>query len=102
MHYQNGGVEIDSKCHSDVANLLVAGEAAGGIHGTNRLMGNSLLDVVVFGREAGIEAGKLYKDIQMPGKLNMNHVDTFCKEREAAKIEGDAVSPKLLPSYARK
>ena len=65
-------------------------------------MGNSLLDVVVFGREAGIEAGKLYKDIQMPGKLNMNHVDAFCKEREAAKIAGEAVSPKLLPSYARK
>ena len=52
--------------------------------------------------EAGIEAGKLYKDIQMPGKLNMNHVDAFCKEREAAKIDGEAVSPKLLPSYARK
>ena len=102
LHYQNGGVEIDSTCHSGVANLLVAGEAAGGIHGTNRLMGNSLLDVVVFGREAGIEAGKLYKDIQTPGKLNMNHVDAFCKERESAKIEGTEVSPKLLPSYARK
>ena len=81
---------------------MVAGEAAGGIHGTNRLMGNSLLDVVVFGREAGIEAGKLYKDIKVPGKLNMNHVDAFCKERDSAKIEGEAVSPKLLPSYARK
>ncbi len=102
LHYQNGGVEIDSTCHSGVANLLVAGEAAGGIHGTNRLMGNSLLDVVVFGREAGIEAGKLYKDIKVPGKLNMNHVDAFCKERDSAKIEGEAVSPKLLPSYARK
>ena len=37
----------------EIPNLLVAGEAAGGIHGTNRLMGNSLLDVIVFGRNAG-------------------------------------------------
>lgn len=102
LHYQNGGVEIDSKCHSTIPNLLVAGEAAGGIHGTNRLMGNSLLDVVVFGREAGIEAGKLYKNISMPKSLNMAHVEAFINERKSAKIEGNAVSPKLLPSYATK
>ena len=48
LHYQNGGVKINKDCQTSVPNLLVAGEAAGGIHGTNRLMGNSLLDVVVF------------------------------------------------------
>ncbi len=40
----------------DVENLFVAGEAVGGIHGRNRLMGNSLLDVIVFGRNAGQQA----------------------------------------------
>ena len=65
LHYQNGGVEIDATCHTNVKNLLVAGEASGGVHGTNRLMGNSLLDVVVFGREAGIEAGKMFKNISL-------------------------------------
>ena len=99
LHYQNGGVEIDKTCHTNVGNLLVAGEASGGVHGTNRLMGNSLLDVVVFGREAGIEAGKIFKDIKMPSKLSLQHVKDFEKERAAAGIKGDAVSPKLLPTY---
>ena len=99
LHYQNGGVEINKTCHTNVGNLLVAGEASGGVHGTNRLMGNSLLDVVVFGREAGIEAGKIFKDIKMPAKLSLQHVKDFEKERAAAKIAGDAVSPKLLPVY---
>ena len=99
LHYQNGGVEIDKTCHTNVANLLVAGEASGGVHGTNRLMGNSLLDVVVFGREAGIEAGKMFKNIALSDKLNLDHVKAFEKEREAAGIKGDAVSPKILPSY---
>ena len=99
LHYQNGGVEIDKTCHTNVANLLVAGEASGGVHGTNRLMGNSLLDVVVFGREAGIEAGKMFKNISLSDKLNLDHVKAFEKEREAAGIKGDAISPKILPSY---
>ena len=101
LHYQNGGVEIDKTCHTNVKNLLVAGEASGGVHGTNRLMGNSLLDVVVFGREAGIEAGKMFKDIALTdtAKLSLQHVKDFEKERDAAGIKGDAVSPKLLPRY---
>ena len=99
LHYQNGGVEIDKTCHTNVANLLVAGEASGGVHGTNRLMGNSLLDVVVFGREAGIEAGKMFKNISLSDKMNLDHVKAFEKEREAAGIKGDAISPKILPRY---
>ena len=99
LHYQNGGVEINKTCHTNVANLLVAGEASGGVHGTNRLMGNSLLDVVVFGREAGIEAGKMFKDIKLSDKLSLQHVKDFEKEREAAGIKSDAVSPKILPRY---
>ena len=99
LHYQNGGVEIDKTCHTSVKNLLVAGEASGGVHGTNRLMGNSLLDVVVFGREAGIEAGKMFKSISAPDGLNLQHVKDFEKERDAAGIKKDLVSPKLLPRY---
>ena len=57
LHYQNGGLEIDGDGFTkEIPNLLVAGEAAGGIHGRNRLMGNSLLDVIVFGRNAGKKA----------------------------------------------
>ena len=45
-----------------VENLFVAGEAVGGIHGRNRLMGNSLLDMIVFGRNAGQQAGAKFKE----------------------------------------
>ncbi len=101
LHYQNGGVEIDKTCHTNIPNLLVAGEASGGVHGTNRLMGNSLLDVVVFGREAGIEAGKMFKNIKLAenSKMNLEHVKAFEKERSDAGIKTDVVSPKLLPRY---
>lgn len=101
LHYQNGGVEIDKTCHSSIPNLLVAGEASGGVHGTNRLMGNSLLDVVVFGREAGIEAGKMFKNITLAdtAKLNLKHVKDFEAERDKAGIKDDVVSPKILPTY---
>src|SRR5229473_3366602 len=46
LHYQNGGVQIDVNSESGVRNLFVAGEASGGLHGRNRLMGNSLLDLM--------------------------------------------------------
>ena len=49
-------------------------------------MGNSLLDVVVFGREAGIDAGKMFSKIALAdtSKMNLDHVKAFEKEREAA------------------
>jgi len=50
LHYQNGGIRIDSDCRTERTGLWAAGEVTGGIHGTNRLMGNSLLDIIVFGR----------------------------------------------------
>ena len=50
QHYQNGGVFIDEHGRTNVPNLYVAGELAGGVHGRNRLMGNSLLGILVFGR----------------------------------------------------
>ncbi len=53
LHYQNGGIEIDEKCKTNIPGLYVAGEATGGVHGRNRLMGNSVLDYNVFGRRAG-------------------------------------------------
>ena len=53
LHYQNGGLAISADNMTNVENLFVAGEAVGGIHGRNRLMGNSLLDIIVFGRSAG-------------------------------------------------
>ena len=56
LHYQNGGLKITADGQTDIENLYAAGEVVGGIHGRNRLMGNSLLDIIVFGRNAGRHA----------------------------------------------
>ena len=101
LHYQNGGLKITTDGQSDVENLFVAGEAVGGIHGRNRLMGNSLLDVVVFGRNAGQHAAAKAKSVTV-GKLNLDHVKAYAAEMQAAGITSDIVSPMLLPDYARK
>ena len=102
LHYQNGGLEISvDGMTANVENLFVAGEAVGGIHGRNRLMGNSLLDVIVFGRNAGINAAKKAESTKV-GKLTLEHIAKFDKEREQAGIKTDMVSPKLLPDYRRK
>lgn len=102
LHYQNGGVEINGDGFvPQVENLLAAGEVVGGIHGRNRLMGNSLLDVIVFGRQAGRAAAEKAKTVQ-PGVLSLMHVQAFEKElRENGALSGE-VSPRLLPHYARK
>jgi succinate dehydrogenase/fumarate reductase flavoprotein subunit len=56
VHFIMGGVWIDSRCRTGIAGLFAAGEAAGGVHGANRLGGNALTETVVFGSKAGCEA----------------------------------------------
>ena len=98
LHYQNGGIKIGANGMSDVENLYVAGEAVGGIHGRNRLMGNSLLDIIVFGRNAGQQAGAKCKEVELK-ELTVSHVDDFSKMLADAGIQTEVVSPKLLPDY---
>ncbi|MBR4893320.1 MAG: FAD-binding protein [Clostridia bacterium] len=102
LHYQNGGLDINKDCMTtNIENLYVAGEAVGGIHGRNRLMGNSLLDIIVFGRSAGKNAAQKAKNVNL-GKLTLSHIDKFEQEIKDAGIETNDVSPKLLPDYTRK
>lgn len=101
LHYQNGGLEIGGDGFTRaISNLLVAGEAVGGIHGRNRLMGNSLLDVIVFGRDAGKAAAARAKEVSL-GNMTLDHVRTYAEELKAAGVESGDVSPLLLPHYAR-
>ncbi len=53
LHYQNGGLVIDENAETTLDGVYACGEIAGGTHGRNRMMGNSLLECVVFGRRAG-------------------------------------------------
>jgi succinate dehydrogenase / fumarate reductase flavoprotein subunit len=101
LHYQNGGLDITPDCMTtNVKNLFVAGEAVGGIHGKNRLMGNSLLDIIVFGRSAGQNAARVATETTV-GKLTLDHIEKFEEEITKAGIKTDVVSPKLLPNYTK-
>jgi aspartate oxidase len=58
LHYQNGGLVIDANAETTLEGLYACGEIAGGPHGRNRMMGNSLLECCVFGRRAGRAAAE--------------------------------------------
>lgn len=98
LHYQNGGVEINEKTETRVPGLFAAGEVTGGVHGKNRLMGNSLLDYNVFGRRAGIYAAKYVKKAKI-GKLTLSHLEKYNKMLEEANIKPKKTAPILLPEY---
>ncbi|MGA2516981.1 MAG: FAD-binding protein [Thermodesulfobacteriota bacterium] len=100
LHYQNGGLEYNSRCETSVPGFFSAGEVSGGVHGENRLMGNSLLDVCVFGRIAGASASQYVKEKAKDGKLTLDHVRRYHKELEKAGIVTDRVAPMLLPDYS--
>lgn len=100
LHYQNGGLTYEPNGSTEVPGFFVAGEVGGGVHGANRLMGNSLLDITVFGRLAGETAGLYVKERADVGKLSVEHVRKYHKELEEAGIETDRVSPMILPDYA--
>jgi succinate dehydrogenase / fumarate reductase flavoprotein subunit/L-aspartate oxidase len=61
LHYQNGGLVIDANAETTLEGLYACGEIAGGTHGRNRMMGNSLLECCVFGRRAGRAAAEKAK-----------------------------------------
>ena len=76
-HYLNGGIRVEADSTATrVAGLFAAGEVAGGLHGANRLGGNSLSDLVVFGRRAGLYAAEYVKALKGPGALDGGQVET--------------------------
>jgi len=100
LHYQNGGLEYNVRGETSIPGLFLAGEVSGGVHGENRLIGNSLLDVLVFGRIAGESAADYAKDKARDGGLSLQHVEDYHRELEKSGIVTDRVTPILLPDYA--
>jgi succinate dehydrogenase/fumarate reductase flavoprotein subunit len=100
LHYQNGGLEYNNRCETSIPGFFAAGEVSGGVHGENRLMGNSLLDVCVFGRIAGVSAATYVKEKAKDGRLTLEHVRRYHKELEEAGIITDRVAPMILPDYS--
>jgi len=101
LHYQNGGIRINEKCETDIPGLYVAGEASGGVHGRNRLMGNSVLDYNVFGRRAGQSAAEYAKRVKLAA-LSLGHVEAYEKQLASQGVATDRLAPILLPNYTTK
>ncbi|RZU18804.1 succinate dehydrogenase / fumarate reductase flavoprotein subunit [Kribbella rubisoli] len=89
-HYVMGGVEVDpDTASSTVPGLFAAGEVAGGMHGSNRLGGNSLSDLLVFGRRAGMGAATYVDGLQERPKIDEADVDSAATEALAPfELEG--------------
>ena len=80
-HYLNGGVRVDADTTATaVPGLFAAGEVAGGLHGANRLGGNSLSDLVVFGRRAGIYAAEYAKALKGSLTVNAGEIEAIAQE----------------------
>ncbi len=102
LHYQNGGVETDPWGKTNLEGLWVAGEVSGGVHGKNRLMGNSTLDTLVFGRRAAISTAEYVKSKKSAGKLTLEHVKGYVNLLKEAGIKPERRAPILLPEYRGK
>uniref|UniRef100_A0A7C6AH58 FAD-binding protein n=1 Tax=candidate division WOR-3 bacterium TaxID=2052148 RepID=A0A7C6AH58_UNCW3 len=102
LHYQNGGVETDPWGRTNIEGLWVAGEVSGGVHGKNRLMGNSTLDCLVFGRRAGKSTAEYLKSNPQFGKLTLEHLKNHKKMMAEAGIKTTRKAPILFPEYRGK
>jgi succinate dehydrogenase/fumarate reductase flavoprotein subunit len=100
LHYQNGGICVNGNSETTLPGLYAAGEAIGGVHGENRLMGNSLQDIITFGRRAGKNAAAYVNGGVEVKKLTLSHVVKFEKELSDAGIENPQIAPILLPDYS--
>jgi succinate dehydrogenase / fumarate reductase flavoprotein subunit/L-aspartate oxidase len=99
LHYQNGGVMIDENGQTSVVGLYSAGEVCGGIHGTNRIMGNALLEIISFGRRAGEKASE---NIRGRGHKNVTieHLRRLRRELALAGMSMASKSPILFPKIS--
>ena len=88
-----GGVKINEKCESSIANLYAAGEASGGVHGANRLGGNALADTQVFGKIAGENAAKAAKTVDFEENPEMFKAE---EDRITGLIKDGSVKPQEL------
>jgi succinate dehydrogenase / fumarate reductase flavoprotein subunit len=97
-HYMMGGVRVDPDSQmSDVPGLFAAGECGAGLHGANRLGGNSLSDLLVFGRRAGQYAARYAKE-NSPGAINPDEV-ALAEKHALAPFERDSAEGPYAVQY---
>jgi succinate dehydrogenase / fumarate reductase, flavoprotein subunit len=94
MHYIMGGVRVEPEDQmTRVPGLFAAGECASGLHGANRLGGNSLSDLVVFGRRAGLGAAKYAKSLETPPEIPDEELNRVLEELVAPLERADGENP---------
>jgi len=94
LHYQNGGICIDAECRTERTGLWAAGEVTGGIHGTNRLMGNSLLDIIVFGRRV---SESVRHNCPERGAVTLTRLSQYRDALSGLPHKPEATAPQLYP-----
>jgi len=90
-HYMMGGIRVDAEtAQASIPGLFAAGEAAVGLHGANRLGGNSLSDLLVFGRRAGLAAAEHAKRSETP-TIDSSHIEEAVRQMLAPfeRLDGD-------------
>jgi succinate dehydrogenase / fumarate reductase, flavoprotein subunit len=98
-HYSMGGVRVDAdSTATTVPGLFAAGEVAAGLHGANRLGGNSLSDLLVFGRRAGLYAAEYAKSVKGSLAINSDQVDSYAKDMLAPFETGGSENPYKIHS----
>ena len=97
-HHFMGGVKINEKCESSIANLYAAGEASGGVHGANRLGGNALADTQVFGKIAGENAAKAAKTVDFEENPEMFKAE---EDRITGLIKDGSIKPQELKKHIK-
>ncbi len=98
-HYVMGGVRVDAdSTQATVRGLFAAGEVAGGMHGSNRLGGNSLSDLLVFGRRAGLHAALYAKDFGGQLTVDSGQVETITRDALAPFERAGGENPYAIQS----
>jgi succinate dehydrogenase / fumarate reductase, flavoprotein subunit len=102
-HYMNGGVRVDGEGSATaVSGLFAAGEVAGGLHGANRLGGNSLSDLVVFGRRAGLAAAEYTKSLGSSLRVEERRLAELAQQTLAPFEPGGTENPYALHQELQK
>jgi succinate dehydrogenase / fumarate reductase flavoprotein subunit len=101
-HYMMGGVRVDAETQeSTIPGLYAAGEVAGGMHGSNRLGGNSLSDLLVFGQRAGQYAAEHARQTPALGSINQDEVERIARESLAPFDQASGENPYSLHEELR-
>jgi len=97
-HFLMGGVTINGKCETNIPGLFAAGEVSCGLHGTNRVAGNALSEIIVFGTRAGKFASEYTKSISFP---NLDGYDVNLQVESLKKFDKQMRTGNKLPHHIK-